>query len=126
MSRPAYTGPTPAVRELVERRDGGRCVRCGQHRPCDYQHRKNRGMGGTSDERANLPANGILLCRPCHEWVHAHPQDAYRAGWLVSRWDDPAAVPVLYQLPRGAAWRLLDDDGGWAAADSPTAGRTEP
>lgn len=55
----------------------------------------------------------MLLCGSgttgCHGWVHGHPAEAYRLGWLVHSWHDPASVPLPGMGGRGAA--LLDLEG---------------
>ena len=33
------------------------------------------------------PSNIKLLCRPCHDWVGAHPDEAERLGLLRHSWD---------------------------------------
>lgn len=98
-----YTGPSRQVRERVLARDGYRCARCGKHigaGPSSIQHRKARGMGGTTDPAINSPANLIVLCgdgvRGCHGWVESHREEARAAGWSVPQWGDPTTVPVTY------------------------------
>ena len=29
------------------------------------------------------PDNLLWVCTPCHQWIHAHPQQSYTLGWLV-------------------------------------------
>ena len=54
-----------AVRAAVWRRDGGRCRAC--HRRADQLHHvQYRSQGGRW-----TTANGVLLCRACHQDVHA-------------------------------------------------------
>jgi hypothetical protein len=96
--RPRDTGPSPAVRTRVLKRDGYRCVRCG--RPAgpgigsySIQHRVARSTGG-----GNTYPNLILLCGSattgCHGDVEArHPADL-AAGYRLESWQDPAAEPV--------------------------------
>jgi hypothetical protein len=79
-------------------RDGHRCVRCGtlvsQAWPgYSCHHRK---LGDRSDNR---PENLITLCGSgssphCHFYVHNHPREARDHGWIVSKYNDPAQVPV--------------------------------
>lgn len=39
--------------------------------------------------------NGLLLCRTCHSWAHANPDEALATGYVVSQWvDEPCIVPV--------------------------------
>ena len=73
-------------------RDEGNCQRC--LRPAtDAHHRKVKGMGGTGDEETKYGlANLVSLCRPCHNYIHAHPAESYELGWLVHSWQDPSEV----------------------------------
>lgn len=70
-------------------------------------HRKLRSRGG-----ADAADNLVLMCGSgttgCHGWAHAHPADATALGFIVSRWDDPATVPILHAL---YGWVLLLTDG---------------
>lgn len=87
-----------------------RCAGC--RRPADSaQHRRARGMGGTSDVSIGHPANGVPLCggqlagvRGCHGWAEAHPTDAELLGWRL-----PPGAPALGTPFYVAAW------GGWRA-----------
>ena len=27
--------------------------------------------------------NLLPVCTACHQWIHAHPAESYRRGWLV-------------------------------------------
>ena len=68
------------VKARVMARSGGFCERCGYPTPHgEYHHRRNRGMGGTSDMRAGQVSNALLLCRSCHLWV-TRPQAGSNAG----------------------------------------------
>lgn len=93
------TGPDAATRELVRWRDRDRCRRCGVA-TWQIHHRRPRGMGGTRDPLTNGPANLVLLCGSgttgCHGWVESHRAEARAAGWLVSKWADPAATPIVH------------------------------
>lgn len=64
-----------------------------------------------------MASNLISLCHDCHPWVHAHPalSRAADAGWIVSRYADPAATPVR-SLPHGGGLYLLDDEYSWPQA----------
>jgi hypothetical protein len=67
-------------------------------------------MGGTSNLYITYGlANLACLCRECHNWVHAHPEEGYRTGYLVHSWDDPADVPLV--LKPGTHWIKLRSDG---------------
>lgn len=82
MTRPRMTR---AVAETVRWRDRDRCVVCGVYTPGGSLHHR-QGRGGPDPHRL---ANIILLCGSgttgCHGWVHAHPEESYRAGWMVRR-----------------------------------------
>lgn len=68
------------------------------------------------DALTHGPSNGILLCKTCHDWVHAHPLEARRFGWIVSRsTGDPGIVPVKAHF----GWVLLDVTGSFDYADAP-------
>ena len=50
----------------------------------DRHHRLLRKHGG-----CDCPENTLDLCDPCHDYVHAHPAEAYRRGWLLRSSADP-------------------------------------
>lgn len=91
-------------------RDGGRsCWHCGEDVAVGVQHRAVKGMGGRGD--AERPSNGIILCNALNVAVEQDSEVAAWAeayGWKVSRWVDPATVPV-YDAVRGEWWLLRDD-----------------
>jgi len=102
-----HPDPPPLLaNEQIRERDGNQCAKCGSTRDLDVHHRLLR-SGGT-DERAS---NRVTLCRKCHSWAHSHVRAATLAGWLVSRYADPAKIPVDHHLwPAGPV--LLLEDGG--------------
>ena len=61
----AHTATIRAVRATVWRRDGGRCRACAQ-RAHHLHHLQFRSHGGRW-----TTANCLLLCRACHQDVHA-------------------------------------------------------
>lgn len=104
MNRDTWTKAKKAVAE----RDEGLCVRCGKE-AADVHHRMPRGMGGCTDDDRNFGmANLVSLCRPCHDHVHAHPEQSYLDGFLVHTWDDPSCI--LLRIGKDATLRL-DTDG---------------
>lgn len=95
-------------RVLVEARDRNRCARCGGA-GSDWHHRRSRRVVGVHQ---HSPANGLLLCRTCHEWVHANPLMARLGGFIVSMHEkEPGSVAVVHALFGPV---LLDETGGWS------------
>lgn len=129
------TGPSKLVVQLVYRRDGGRCIRCGravqfERRGEDWscQHRRARGSGGDVRPETNLPANLVILCGSatsaggCHQHVESHREEARLAG-LSMRWkQDPTRVPLNTWW--GAVW--LDDKGYWRKVEQCPECRCDP
>lgn len=103
------TGPDAKTVALVDGRNCGMCELCNGEVARHTHHRVPRGAGGTSDPRINLPSNLLRLCPACHEYVERNRAEALIAGWLVSRWSDPAQVAVLIQ--HGSRWTYLGADG---------------
>ena len=74
-------------------------------------HRANRGSGG--HKAGNAPANIVVLCSSANYLIESDTQEAETArrfGWKISRYDDPANVPV-YDAVTGRWW-LLDNNYG--------------
>lgn len=115
------TGPSRAVRALVRRRDLETCVVCGvivEGRASNIHHRRNRGIGGSSDARINAVENLIVACGSptsgCHGILTLRPWeiDAEANGWVVSTNSvvDPAEVRVNVAW---LGWCLPTADGLW-------------
>ena len=107
--------PSRLVCELVDRRDEYCCVRCGRYligNPASRHHRKLRSQASLAE--VHNPSNLILLCGTgttgCHGWVHAHPAEACRYGWMVRSYREVWDIAVL---SKKHGWIFLDDDGGW-------------
>jgi hypothetical protein len=71
-----------AKREVMRRSNGSCEARvegvCGG--PAEHaHHKKRRGQGGT-DDAANL----IGVCFSCHSWIHDHPEESIRRGFLIA------------------------------------------
>lgn len=69
-----------AYRAVAARADGC-CERCGGK--AEVMHHKRL--------RSQLGADSLLnlchICVPCHQHIHASPEESYRDGWLISaRW----------------------------------------
>jgi hypothetical protein len=90
------------------------------------QHRKARGMGGSTDPAKNMPASLLSLCGSgttrCHGWVEAHPAAAADLGYRVAQHEDPRRVPVKYS----DGWHLLDDDYQRIPCDAPDFTQEQP
>lgn len=135
-SVPRSTGPSVETVELLIVRctRGGVpcCEGCGEplygSRSWDWsvQHRRPRGMGGSSAAHINCPCALLVLCGhattpdSCHLRAESRRGEAVDMGWLVAMGTDPATKPVL--IDRGSRWVLLDHVGGYA--DSPTDGES--
>lgn len=50
------------------------------HRAEHAHHMLMRSQGGADD-----PSNLLAVCAPCHEHIHAHPEDSYERGFLRHR-----------------------------------------
>lgn len=61
---------------MCEARVGGVCEGPG------WQVHHIAGRGGPDPHRLE---NLLLMCGPCHRWVHAHPAAAYAAGLMAHR-----------------------------------------
>lgn len=88
-------------RDLVRARAHHRCERCLCPAPNgQWHHRRSRRV---VNEHTHCPCNGVWLCRTCHQWVHAHPTEAKKEGWIVSQWViRPGQVPYIRRI--GTAW----------------------
>lgn len=106
--------------QAVKERAGGVCQRCWGHSGQEIHHRQGKGMGGTSKPDVHAAYNLVFLCRPCHSGLHLAVGDERDAaildGFLVSRYDNPAEVPVLWAAGGWLSRRfvLLTADGGVA------------
>lgn len=117
------SGFSPATVQLIIAREQGLCALTGvqvahltRGRDYDLHHRRPRGSGGTSLDWVNQAANGVLLSRKAHDWVESHRTKAFDLGFLVSKIGVATAMTTrlrhhLY------GWVLLDNEGGYEAAD---------
>lgn len=109
------TQPSRTVCDLVDRRDGCRCLICGNDKADGWsgQSRHHRLMRSHPWPGLHEPQNLIRVCGSgttgCHGAIHADPGKAYRYGWLVHGWvDDPGTVPIL---THAHGWVYLLADG---------------
>jgi hypothetical protein len=98
-------------REIVRTRERGLCTRC-RGRGTEWHHRRSRSV---RDAHQHCPCNGVLLCKTCHDWVHANPFEARALGLIVSRYRIPSEMQVEHNL---YGWAWLTCTGTWAAAPS--------
>lgn len=102
-ARPSQTGPDQATVDAVLQRDQWSCCVCGGAlhgtRGVDWSvhHRLRRSQGGD-----NRLSNLVSVCghgtAGCHSDIHAGPNAAREAGWLVNRGDDPEQKPMAHAL----------------------------
>ena len=109
------TGPDKATVDAVRARDRGRCTCCGdpaygeRGRDWSISHRKLRAQG-VDNRLSNLMlscGNGVA---GCEGWIHAHPERARQAGWMLLSTENPEEKPVEHSQ-HGLV--LLLDDGTW-------------
>lgn len=114
------------VHAVVDRRDGGRCRRCGRETGewFSRQHRIPRKAGGST--RVDRPSNLITLCGSatspdgCHLWAESHRLDAELLGYLLPALNpdiDPETEPVF---THEYGWVLLSDHGSITPCPAPS------
>lgn len=97
-------------RMLVMGRARAKCERCGMHAPNGHwHHRRSRSV---HDDLTHTATNGVHLCVSCHTWVHAHPFEARRDGFIVSRYSDPSQEPFLHS---SLGWVFIHENGNYAS-----------
>lgn len=91
-------------------RDGHACASCGSVGNVVAHHRRNRGMGGSTDTETNSVRNGLALCWACNGLAehHAHYAQEARERGVKLRHGDPLTTPVRYA---DGALYLLRTDG---------------
>ena len=55
-------------------------------------HTHHRQLRRSGDERA---INKLYIGTELHDWIHAHPEEARKLGWIVSQYEDPEDVVVV-------------------------------
>ncbi|MCH9276121.1 hypothetical protein JS533_007535 [Bifidobacterium amazonense] len=121
--------PSKETRQIVLGRDQHRCVVCetylrpGQWPGMSIHHRLRRSQGSGEDE-LHEPSNLISVCgmdnsTGCHGWIHQHPNEAVKLGYLIRSYDDhkPSEVPIFNQR---YGWQLLSTDGQATPCKPPT------
>lgn len=91
----------------------GRCLGCGRS-DLTAQHRRARGMGGTSEVVIGHPANGVPLCGSgtvgCHGWVEHNANDGRLLGWVLEPGQPALGTPFWSRIWEWRAWQQ-DEDG---------------
>lgn len=68
---------------FVRDRAGGHCE---AHTPvCTGAHHHTHHILPRSAGGGHNPANLLAVCRACHEYIHNHPAESYKNGWLRKR-----------------------------------------
>lgn len=70
------------VEELSRKRGHiceAKCARDCYRISTDAHEKLTRARGGSITDEDNI----LLVCRPCHEWIHANPAEATEAGFLI-------------------------------------------
>jgi hypothetical protein len=95
--------------QIVIRRSGGVCERCGRERATGKHHRVKRSHGGQW-----TPSNVVDLCGSgttgCRGWVEANPALAGAQAWTLLSEEDPMSVPLAHAMMPG--FMVLLDDAG--------------
>lgn len=108
--------PSRETRELVQARDGHRCVVCGQGGLLHLHHRRPVGAGGSHSRQVHAAGNLVCVCAACHRRIHARPAWARGEGLLLAAGADPQAVPVrihgrgLVRLTAAGGLEAAEDD----------------
>lgn len=125
---PRNTGPSRKVRELVLARDGHACVCCGRSvigQPYSLQHRKPRGMGGTSNPAVNSPANLVTLCGlattpgSCHLAAEQRAPEMHARGYWLRSGESAELSPVMVFSPHGPGVMVWLAPGGTYSTEAP-------
>lgn len=110
MSDGAFGQP---AREAIYEAADQRCIGCGRS-DLTAQHRRARGMGGTSEVSIGHPANGVALCGSgtvgCHGFAEHNPTAATLLGWRLVHGQPAIGSPFWQRLYGWRAWAADDDD----------------
>lgn len=102
------TGPTRKTRRALTDRSHGICEFPGCDRDAVHDHHIDaRGMGGSKRAAINDLSNQLHLCAAHHDYIEAHPAEAYLNGWKRRDGQGPD-TPVLTRHGRV----VLDNSGG--------------
>lgn len=100
----------PRARAAIYEIGMQRCIGCGRT-DITCQHRRPRGMGGTSNIAIGHPANGVPLCgdgvRGCHGWAEKNRIDSTLLGWLLEPQQEALGTPFWSRI---WGWRSWGED----------------
>jgi hypothetical protein len=102
---------------MLDRRDGHRSAWTGEESDTLVPQHRIGGMGGSASK--HRASNVVWLESDINGDIESNAEmqrEAYRRGIKVSRFQDPAEVPIEHAV-HGRV--LLDDEGGWAPATTP-------
>lgn len=115
------SGFTDEATGLILARSSGSCEILTQdcvHLLSEIHHRRPRGMGGSRRTGTDSAANGLAVCRACHNRIESKRTWARLNGFLVIQGEDPADVPVWWRCRYHRvrtqwtkAWVRLDNSG---------------
>lgn len=94
-----------------DQQEWGGCVlrpRGGCQGGLELHHRRLRGTGGTAASGSHDAANGVALCTWHHAWAHRYRGKAEPQGLIVSRYRDPAEVPLVLDGRGTRLWLTAD------------------
>lgn len=97
-----------------------------QGRANQYSHRWHEGQGGPWTASNGLRVCGLGNAAGCHGWIHQHPIEAERLGWIVRpgpgrKVDLTKVSAYIHTRHYGLAWVFLLDDGDVALDTSKAA-----
>jgi len=101
---------------MLDDRDGHRSAWTGNDVDTLVPQHRVGGMGGSPSK--HLASNVVWLESDINGFIEADVEwqrEAFRRGIKVSRFQDPAVVPIEHAV-HGRV--LLDDEGGWMPADT--------
>ena len=81
------------MRPLILKRDGSRCVECGETERLEVHHLDENPLNNTA-------ANLVTVCRPCHEKVHFSPEGAAMSLRLKTHAEMPLSTTSKWKKPK--------------------------
>lgn len=96
------------IKDIVQKRDGCKCCKCGGVRKLEIHHLIPKSAGGSNDE-----TNLVTLCRKCHKQVErstgpsSHPR--YLTKPLTKKTTFPAKINsnLSFRIPEAARKQMM-------------------